>query len=454
MFDIVKSKASIFTAFVLLALAGLLIGCNRSSGTVMPSAKQSDNGAFLITLDPDATGYTRFSMNSGGHALLAWRHGGNGVESLRGINYDPSVGWSDQAVINPGSSSANQIAIDENNDCFAVWEADQSVGTNRYDTTSGWGSSSSIPTVGSGYVSQPVLAAGPQGTAFALWMESEYTSTTMSLWVSSFETGTGWTAAQPIQDIPNIGFGSYTIAVDGSGNALAVWTQYVVYSGIYTLMARRYEAGVGWGPVETLMPDDDAYPPQVAFDAAGNALVVWGDISGSSRRIVSRRYNMSVGWEAIETLIEVPADTDSIDELHLAMNPGGNAVLVWMRAGNSGFDIWADLFSPGDGWTKSPVRISDGTTDSQFPAVAVNSTGNAVVVWRGDHGTKMNIGATRYSPDAGWSAPKVISTDRNKVYADNPGVGMDAQGNALAVWQEYDPQNPILSFWGNRFDKF
>jgi len=433
-------------AFVFFTLAAPLTGCDRSSGTL------HDTGAFLIASDPDATGYTRFSVNSGGHALLAWRHSESGPESLRGVYYDPDAGWSDQAVINPGSSIANQIAIGENNDCFAVWEDYPGLGTNRYDAQTGWGAATDIPRSGSGSASGPIVVAGPQGIAFALW--SEYTNTTQSLWVSSYETGTGWTSAEPVQELTNSGFGGYTIAVDGSGNALAVWVQYVQYSGVYTMLARRYEAGVGWGTVETLISDDDPYPPQVAFDAAGNALVVWGDIYGSSRRIVSRRYDAGSGWEPIETLFEVPVDTDIIYEVHLAANPGGNAVLVWMRPGNSGFDIWADRYVAGSSWTKSPVRISDGITDSQFPTIAIDPAGNAVAIWRGDYAKKMNIGAARYSTEKGWSAPKIISTDRDNVTADYPGVGMDAQGNALAVWQEYDTQDHILSFWGNRFDKF
>ena len=434
-------------AFVLFTLAAPLTGCDRSSGT------QHDNGAFLIASDPDATGYTRFSMNSGGNALLVWRHWESGPESLRGVYYDADAGWSDQAVINPGSTIANQIAIGENNDCFAVWEDSAGIGTNRYDAQTGWGAATDIPRSGSGNAYNPTVAAGPQGTAFALW--SEYTSTTQSLWVSSYETGTGWSSSEPVQTLTNSGFGSYTIAVDGSGNALAVWTQYVQYSGIYTVLARRYQVGVGWGQIETIIAEDDTYPLNVAFDAAGNALVVWGDIYNSSRRILSRRYSAGSGWEPIETLLEVPVDTDYITEVHLAMNPAGDAVLVWMRPGSfGGYDIWADWYRAGSGWEKSPTRISDGTTDSQSPAAAIDPAGNAVVIWRGIYATKLNVGAARYSAGKGWSAPKIISTDRDNVYTDFPGVGMDAQGSVLAVWQEYDTQNNILSFWGNRFDKF
>jgi hypothetical protein len=451
MFDTFRAKEIICMAFVILTLAAPLTSCSRSSGSGAAATPQ-DNGAFLIASDPNATGYTRFSMNSGGHALLVWRHWESGPESLRGVYYDPDAGWSGQTVINPSSSMANEIAIDENNDCFAVWEDGHAVGTNRYDSASSWGSVSSIPTGSTGYVSQPFVAAGPQGTAFAIWMEYQYSSMADTLWVSSYETGTGWTAAQPIQDIPNIGFGSYTIAVDGSGNALAVWSQYVLYSGVYTLQSRRYETGVGWGPVETLMSDDEPYPPRVAFDSAGNALVVWGDIYNSSRRIVSRSYSVSSGWGPLDTIIEVPVDTDIIYEVNLAMNPGGNAVLVWMRPTNAvGFDIWADRYVAGSGWTKSPVRISDGITDSQYPAVAIDPAGNAVVVWRGDYAARMNIGAARYSADMGWSEPKIISTDRDNVWADNASVAIDAKGNALAVWQETEQNG--LSFWGNRFDK-
>lgn len=453
--DSLSMKSHLIAIAITIMLGALLISCGRSSRVVVVTdagGTQSDNGAFVIAAGDRALGYLEFSMNAKGDALLAWR---NYDGTVHAVYYRPDQlfwPWSGHVQVSTNSSIAHKAAVAENGDCFLVWEdGAKVVGQNRYDAQAGWGTATGIPQSGTGGVSSPTVAAGPQGTAFALW--KEYTSMTQSLLASRYEAATGWTAAEPVQELTGSGFGSYTVAVDASGNALAVWEQYVNYSGIYTVLARRYQAGVGWGQVEILMAGDDPYPFNVAFDAAGNALVVWGDIyynGDGYRRIVSRRYDVNSGWEPVETLIELPVDTSFIYEVHMAMNPDGDAVLVWMQDDVSGFKIWADRYRAGSGWTKAPVRISD-VGDTQDPQVAIDPAGNAVVVWRTVFDS-WDIWSARYSPATGWDAARMISSARDNInmYADRPFVGMDAQGNAFAVWEEHDSENDIVSFWGNR----
>ena len=65
------------------------------------------------------------------------------------------------------------------------------------------------------------------------------------------------------------------IALDASGNALAVWQQFD--GARYNIWANRYTAATGWGTAALIETDDagDARDPQIAFDANGNALAVW-----------------------------------------------------------------------------------------------------------------------------------------------------------------------------------
>ena len=75
------------------------------------------------------------------------------------------------------------------------------------------------------------------------------------------------------------------VAVDGSGNAIAVWGQ---SDGTrYNIWANRYVVGTGWGTaglIETNNAGDAGYP-QVAVDGSGNAIAVWGQYDGT-------RYNI------------------------------------------------------------------------------------------------------------------------------------------------------------------
>jgi len=84
--------------------------------------------------------------------------------------------------------------------------------------------------------------------------------------------------------------GGPQIAIDPSGNALAVW------AGIWS---NRYTPSNGWGTAEEL--SDGGVSPQVAIDPSGNALAVWAQWDGALSHW-SNRYTPSNGWGTPERI--------------------------------------------------------------------------------------------------------------------------------------------------------
>src|SRR3954452_4288525 len=64
------------------------------------------------------------------------------------------------------------------------------------------------------------------------------------------------------------------VAVDGSGNALAVW-QRLDGSNLIVQSSFRPAGGAFAAPVDLSAAGQDTQEPQVAFDGSGNALAVW-----------------------------------------------------------------------------------------------------------------------------------------------------------------------------------
>ena len=105
------------------------------------------------------------------------------------------------------------------------------------------------------------------------------------------------------------------VAVDGSGNAIAVWTQgETFYEGWgppppSDIWANRLSAGSGWGiPVLLDRGDRTNFPsPQVAIDAQGNAIAVWqydpdGDERGVPAVIRASRFSVNTGWGPVSVI--------------------------------------------------------------------------------------------------------------------------------------------------------
>ena len=80
-------------------------------------------------------------------------------------------------------------------------------------------------------------------------------------------------------DVGNAGLPQ--IALDASGNALAVWRQ---SDGTRdSIWSNRFVAGTGWGTAALIETDDvgDAFNAQIGFDANGNALAVLQQSDGA-----------------------------------------------------------------------------------------------------------------------------------------------------------------------------
>lgn len=125
----------------------------------------------------------------------------------------------------------------------------------------------------------------------------------------------------------------------------------------------------------------------------------------------------------------------------LAMDGTGNALVAWYQysgpTASDPRDIWVNRFSPGPWQNGGTVESLPG--DAILPTVALNATGQGAVAWQQNDGTGYRIHASRYIPGSGYTAPEVISgTTAAAVAAYGTAVGVDASGNVMTTWIEFD----------------
>ena len=384
-------------------------------------------------LDPDEITQTGFVCNGG----------------------DGSVGWQVATLIeldsiNPARSP--HVAADPNGNVVAVWEqsdgTNSSIYSNRYVPGTGWGEAQPIETYNAGGAWIPQVAMDTNGNAMTVWAQSNDGSVTLtSIWANRYVAGTGWGAAILIGTNDTQSEATPQVAVDGSGNATAVWAQ-LVGSTRFDIWANRYEVGAGWqGPV--LIETNDAgsaINPQVAMDADGNAMVVWQHSDGSLTDIWANRYEVGSGWQGPE-LIEMN-NAGNADNPQVAMDADGNAIVVWQHYDGMRNNIWANRYEVGSGWQGPELIETNDAGSADNPQVAMDANGNAMVVWQHYDGTRYNIWANRYEVGAGWQGPQLIETN-NSGWARLPQVAMGANGNAIAVWQQFDGMRNNI--WANRY---
>ncbi len=364
---------------------------------------------------------------------------------------DGQIGWQVAERIetdNAGDVHAPQIALDANGNALAVWRrydgSRYNIWANRYTAGSGWGTAELIETDNAGDASDPQIALDANGNALAVWDQSD--GIRFSIWANRYTAGSGWGTPELIEN-DNAG-GAYfpQIAIDASGNALAVWKQFD--GSRNNIWANRYTPGSGWGTAELIETDDagDARYPQIALAANGNALAVWLQFDGTRNNIWANRYTPGSGWGTPE-LIETD-DASNAYTPQIAIDASGNAMAVWRQSDGSRYNIWANRYTPGSGWGAAGT-IESGTGDAYDPQIALDTNGNALAVWLQSDGIRYNIWANRYTAGSGWGTAELIETGGGD--AVSPQIALDANGNALAVWRQSQSGGTRYNIWANRY---
>jgi hypothetical protein len=176
---------------------------------------------------------------------------------------------------------------------------------------------------------QVAVAVDAQGNGFALWVQGSG-SLPFVIHAARRVAASGWQASAVITN--NVLDNCYgpQIAIDAQGNAVAVWQQQTgtgAYGGV-----NRYAAATGWassGAIGTDVPGD-VYDPHVAIDGAGNATAVWYQWSDSGIAVMSSRALAGSAWSASSLLGAVPSGSGfSYPVPRVAANAAGQTVAVW-----------------------------------------------------------------------------------------------------------------------------
>jgi hypothetical protein len=129
--------------------------------------------------------------------------------------------------------------------------------------------------------------------------------------------------------------------------------------------------------------------------------------------------------------------------MQVAMDRNGNAMVVWRQNHGLGY-FWFNRYTPTDGWgTADLVELGNA-----HGSVAMAPNGDAVAMFRKIDGVRYDGWANRYTPTAGWGTPELIETDDagDAFYGD---VAIDPNGNAVAVWSQSDGVR--YNIWANRY---
>jgi len=261
-----------------------------------------------------------------------------------------------------------------------------------------------------GRQSQPAVAADPAGNFVVVWHSQGQTSTEYNVFGQRFDAaGTPLGAEFAVVNYtPGLFSAQHAPAVDvaDDGSFVVAWVhRYAIFLPIRGRLAgQRYDAaGVAQGDaffVDTNTAANEG-APDVAFDGAGNFMVVWSESGGfplPTSNAAGRFYDPSgtplgAGFALASTGNSGGALVDA--------DRNGNFVTTWSSRAREGAQfetgVYARRFKVGTGALGSDFIVNTYTTGSQV-ATGVASTldENFVIVWDGNQGGTLDVFGQRY----------------------------------------------------------
>ncbi len=265
----------------------------------------------------------RIAIDSLGNAMVVWLQGDSGGAAIprpgvAASRYDVNTGtWSvseliDAASLGFTSTFSPAIAVDDENNVLVAWSAQgfvlagqppsSRIWVNRYVLGQGWQEAKSI--TGSTYGNRPKIAAQPDGDAIVVWHKDDVaeddneSEDEHGIWVSHFNSNAEtWSTAEQLDSVDHYATRPQLV-VDGSGNAMTIWTQ-VPFSLVLPLppsvwVSRYDHLSSSWSESLIINTDDEGgftSSPQLNVDSKGNIVIVWEQAFPILDAIQTRRFD-------------------------------------------------------------------------------------------------------------------------------------------------------------------
>jgi len=322
---------------------------------------------------------------------------------------------------------------------------------------------------------EPQITIDTVGNTIAMWTTGDINLKNKRIQSSRYTASSNqWTpiSAQPFLSEEGMESSGPQIALDGAGNAMAVW-QVVDDSGTWTVQAAYYDASAhDWvrdGMNQPLLKNLSTgitstggtlyFPtPKIAMDNNGNALIVWQKRDNSIYRVETTRYTGSDWTTWDPTNYREYLSTSALDTYwpNIAIDPSGNATVIWelfeedppgsffLTIQAARYDISIHDWIRNDFAQTVVISIETYSTSSysEFSTanIAMDHKGNAIIVWY-KFDSFFKILATRYDKLhdlwSSWSPTLEEISEQNKSSV-LPEIAMDPPGNAIVAWQSFD----------------
>ncbi len=201
-------------------------------------------------------------------------------------------------------------------------------------------------------------------------------------------------------------------------------------------------AALAWAawtaPQNVSVAGQSAALTQVAVDADGDAVFAWVRLDGPNQRIQTRARSATGALGPLRTIS--PAGQNASTP-RVAVDADGDAVFAWQRSDGTNSRIQTRALSAA-GALSAVQTVSPAGENATQPGVAVDADGDAVLVWTRWDGSHYRVQARGRSAAGALSAVDTLSgAGQNAFGFTGPQVAVDVDGDAVFIWERSDGTN-------------
>jgi hypothetical protein len=203
------------------------------------------------------------------------------------------------------------------------------------------------------------------------------------------------------------------------------------------------------------------YKPDVKCDSSDNAIIIWSDNRNGNWDVYSQKMNSAgdAQWGSSDNKVNQNSDSMSQTEPGIALDSSDDPIIAWSdsRNGASNNDIYAQkLNSNGVAqWGMSDIKVNQNPdTEFQFiPEVGTDSLGNVLITWEDLRGANRDIYIQKLNRNGvvQWGSSDVkVNQNGDSNDKTSVAIAVDSLGNAIVIWE--DPRNGNYDIYGQKIN--
>ena len=299
--------------------------------------------------------------------------------------------------------------------------------------------------VGGAWQRSSAIATSPNGNFVITWMDKREGNYDIYM-QRYFSDGSLLGTNLKVNDDPgNTDQWSPSICIDSSGNFVITWDEDRNGIGDYDIYAQRYASNGSPLGINFRVNDDQGTErqeyPSISTDRNGNFIITWVDRRNGfqDRDIYAQRY--SSDGSPIDTNFKVNDDPGTTNQEFpaIAIDSSGHFTITWTDQRNWDYDIYAQRFASNGNPISANFRVNDqpGGAWPGWPAISANGSGDFVISWMDERNGDYDIYAQRYFSDGtSISINFKVNDDPGNADQGYPNISTDGNGNFIISWKD------------------